>query len=185
MNDVGVLGAVQPVHGADSSRLGMRRPRLIDLALDRRRDRPVRGGIGTRPPRRRHRLRAQLADHALPDFRIRARVRGVECIECESGGAESLVMAGDAVLIDERLWRGWRCRGGTLRLTRPDLDARDGYSNPAADEERQDRGESPHRPPDPLMSRANCASATVHCHGLLRLLPTSCPAPFPSFRSRD
>ena len=83
-------------------------------------------------------------------------------------------MAGDAVLIDERLWRGWRCRWGTLRLTRPDLDARDGRGNPAADEERQDRGESPHRPPDPLMSRANCATATVHCPPLAyRLLPTA------------
>jgi len=69
---------------------------------------------------------------------------GVERVEREAGRAQSLVMTGNAVLIEDSLRAGRRRRCRLLGLSRPDLDARDGSTYPAADEERKDRGESAH-----------------------------------------
>src|SRR5262245_19344470 len=81
-------------------------------------------------------------------------MRRVRCVEREPCGAKSLVVTGDAVLIDDCFRRGWRCGRGVLRLTCPDLDARDGRDNPAADEERQGRGHPPHAPIVPYFARS-------------------------------
>src|SRR5438128_2545809 len=73
---------------------------------------------------RRHRARAQLRDNFFQRLRMSHRVRSVQTVELEAGGVEFLVMAGDAVLVEDGPGRG-RCRGGTgLRLPGRGLNAR-------------------------------------------------------------
>ncbi len=64
------------------------------------------GAVRTRHPLRRHGAHAQLAHHFLPGFGVRANIRviqiGTEFIEHQAGGLGFFVMAGDAILIDQR-----------------------------------------------------------------------------------
>ena len=108
-NGVGVLGAIEPMDRADPARVRSCGPRAIDVALENGRDRTIRGGIRPRPARRRHRARAKLADHALPGLRVGAWTGRVQGVERQSGRAQPLVVAGDAVLFEEGA--GWRGRG--------------------------------------------------------------------------
>ena len=128
------------MHGADSAGIRVCRPGPVDVGLERCRHGAIRRRIGPRPPGRRHRARAKFADHALPDLRIGARLRCVERVERESGGAKSLVVTGDAVLIEQ----GLGSRGGSrppLGLFSRGLNDGDGRA-PRDEQEREDRGAS-------------------------------------------
>ena len=73
----------------------------IDRSLERAGDRVIRGGIRPRPPCRRHRLRPKLGDDALPDLGLSSRIGDVDAFEHKAGGTESLVVTGDAVLVED------------------------------------------------------------------------------------
>ena len=102
---VGVLAAVQPVQ---NRRAGIRVS--ARLGIEPRFERGLQALVGrlVRPlrPLRRHGARLQLADDFLPDFGMRSSLCGVEAFEREAPGFEALVMAGDAVPIDNgAIWR--------------------------------------------------------------------------------
>ena len=100
---VAVFGAIEAVDCADSPWIRIRDPRAIDFRLEPARDGVIRGAVGTRPPRRRHRAGAELRDDALPHFCVCSRSRDVDRVEHQPGGAKLLVVAGDAVLIEDGL----------------------------------------------------------------------------------
>ena len=110
-NGVAVLGAVQPVDGAGPAGVGVRRRRAVDVGLEPGRHRVVGRAVGTRPARRRHRAGAQLRDHPLPDPGVAARIAGVDGgrLEAEPPGQQPVVVAGDAVAVEDRA-RGLRRR---------------------------------------------------------------------------
>ena len=58
--------------------------------------------VGPGKSRRRHLAGAQLARDALPGVCVATDTRHVEAIEHEAGGFQSLVVAGDAVAIENR-----------------------------------------------------------------------------------
>ena len=78
----------------------------------------------TRHAGRRHHAGAQLADHLFPDLRMVADRVEVGRLEREVGGLELVVVAGDAVLIEQRTFRCWswrhspRLHGGLRRKGR-------------------------------------------------------------------
>ena len=129
---VAVLRAIQAMDGVAPARIWIRRPRPIDCGLQRAGHCVVGRRIGTRQAGRRHRAGPKLRDHPLPDVRVGVRPGDVQTVERQSGSPEPLVVAGDAVGIEERPGRG-RGRGG-LRLHGRDT---------AGDDEREDR-RAPH-----------------------------------------
>ena len=113
---VRVLGAVEAV-GRHPARLGPVRGRAVERRLE-----PAAEVLGLArrrpgPPRGRHHAPAQLLDHRLPARGRGADVRRVEPVERQPAGVEPLVVAGDAVAVQQRpLGRGRRRgRHGALR----------------------------------------------------------------------
>src|SRR5207247_2257027 len=102
-NRVAVLRAVETMNGVEAAWSRVGRPRFVDGVLERARDGTVGRAIGPRPSRRRHRPGAQSCDHLFPCLGIRARVRGVEAVQREPRRAEPLVVAGDAVGLEDGL----------------------------------------------------------------------------------
>ena len=92
-----------PMNRADPAGIRLRRPRQIDVVFERSRDGAIGCCVRPRPSGRRHRARAELADHALPGFRVGARTRRVQRVERKPGGPQRLVVTGDAVLFEESL----------------------------------------------------------------------------------
>ena len=107
---------------ADPAWFRIGRPRSVDVGLERHGHGVIGGRVGPRSPRRRHRAGSKLRDHFFPHLRIGDRVGDVRTVERKSGCAEFLVMAGDAVLVQDRPGRsgprGRRRAGGSRRRLR-------------------------------------------------------------------
>ncbi len=135
---------------ADPAGVRVRRPCAIDRCLERGGNRVIGGRIGPRPPCRRHRLRAQLCDDALPDVGVSSRIGDINAFEHKAGGTKSLTVAGDAVLAEHRLDvrpldSRLGLRGEPLaRGRRRRLNAGQRNGHPATDDEREDRGTALH-----------------------------------------
>ena len=95
---IGVLGAVQPVHGL-GARVQVGGGGVVEPGLDPVDERPVCRLVRTRAARRRHLARAQLADDLLPGFRACPHVRHVERLERQPGRPQAIVVTGGAVAI--------------------------------------------------------------------------------------
>ena len=98
---VGVLPAVQPVDGG-AARIGVGGSDAVEGRLQRRGDGGVGSRLGPRPARRRHRPRAQLPDDLLPRRGMVAHPDGVHRVEGEPRRQQALVVAGDAVAVEDR-----------------------------------------------------------------------------------
>ena len=141
-NRVAIFGAIEAMDRGDPAGIRSGRPGPIDVVLQRGRHRVIGGGIGTRPSGRRHRTGSKLRDHFFPDLRIRAGPCHVQVVERKSGGTESLVVAADAVGVEDRL-RGGRGSGAgrrrRLRLSGRGRDAGERHGDRAAEQEREER----------------------------------------------
>ena len=115
------VGVLQPVEAADDRPpgIGPRVGRPVELRLEPGGEAVVGGRFGARPPGRRHLAGAELADHLLPGFRGLADVSDVDPIEIEPAGPQPLVVAGDAVAVEQRTLRIDRCGRRRLRVDRP------------------------------------------------------------------
>ena len=98
---VGVLGAVETLEGRRVE-VASGRVRGIELAFERGGERRHRRGIRPRHANRRHHAGAQLADHLLPHLDVGADVRQAVGLERKAAGLGARVVAGDAVLGQER-----------------------------------------------------------------------------------
>ncbi len=182
-NRVAVFGAIEAMDRGDPAGIRSGRPRPIDVVLQRGRHRVIGGGIGTRPSGRRHRPGSKLGDHLFPDLRIRAGPCHVQVVERKSGGTESLVVAADAVGVEDRL-RGGRGSGAgrrrRLRLPGRGRDAGERHGDRAAEQEREERCPHVHsvrafvtRLPPPV-TRFREADRTKLRPGRVRFRPSPC-----------
>ena len=113
---VAVLGPVHPMQQRPS-RIRASRRGAVERRLQPGGDRIVGGIVRARPARGRHRAAPELLDDLLPDIGPGLGVRHVELVEREARRPQSLVVAGDAVLLEHRrMIRGdtgrRRLRGG-------------------------------------------------------------------------
>ena len=112
---VGVLPPVEAVDGGAPG-LGVGGGDAVEGRLQRRGDGGVGVRLGPRPARRRHRPRAQLPHHLLPRGGMVAHAGGVHRVEGEPGRQEALVVAGDAVAVEDGANRlGLGLYGGAQR----------------------------------------------------------------------
>ena len=111
-NRVAVFRAVEAMDRADPAGIRIGRPRPVDARSPASRHGAIGGRIGTRPSGRRHRAGSKLRDHLFPDLSIRTWPCDVQAVERESGRAQPLVVAGDAVLVEDPLGPGGRRRAG-------------------------------------------------------------------------
>ena len=98
---VGVLGAVEALKGRRVE-VAAGRVRGVELALERGGERRHRRGIRPRHADWRHHAGAQLAHHLLPHLDVGADVRQAFGLERQAAGLGARVVAGDAVLGQER-----------------------------------------------------------------------------------
>ena len=83
----------------------------VQIIFERNCERRIIGGGGARKAGRRHHAGAQLADYLFPGLGLRGYVCGIELIERQVGGLESLVVTGYAILIQQLPFgRGWKRR---------------------------------------------------------------------------
>ena len=115
---VRVLGAIQAV-GRHPSRLDPRRGGAVELGFEPRPEAVVGLPVRARATGRGHHAAAQLQDDLLPCRRRVADAGDVQRIEREPARPQPLVVASDAVAIEQRA-RG-HCRGGGLLPRRPAL----------------------------------------------------------------
>ncbi len=130
---VGVLRPVQPVqdHGPG---IHVRRRCAIDFGFEPVAQPLVLGERRARDVGGRHHAGAQLPDHLLPHLGVVRHLHQVEALQRQIGGLESIVVTGDAVLVQQRAWlfdgsprRG--CRGGLRGLPAQRAD-RGGQAHP-------------------------------------------------------
>jgi hypothetical protein len=101
-NRVAVLGAVQAMNRFVAG-IGSGERRAIERLLQVHRDALDRRLIGARHALRRHHPAAQLEHDLLPDLRMRSRVGQLQALEREAAGLQAFVVAGLAVLLNQRL----------------------------------------------------------------------------------
>ena len=114
-DDVRVLRAIQAVERFRAAGIRPRGGGAVELALQPREQAVVRRLVRPRPAGGRHHSRPQLAQHALPERRVGADVRGVDRLQRDRHGAAPLpgvVVAGDAVAVE----KGGGGSGGRRRL---------------------------------------------------------------------
>ena len=87
----------------------------IELALEPQDERLAARCIGPRHPRWGHQSSPQLPHHFLRDVRLFTETCEIELVEQQAARSQCLVVAGDAVLIEDRPMRGCR-RGGSSGL---------------------------------------------------------------------
>ncbi len=117
-----VLGAVQPVEGGEPAGIRIRFSGAIQLPLEPGGHRFVGRLVGPRQTGGWHHPGPQLLDNLLPDLGVSAHLGRVERTEHEPTGLQALVMAADAIALDDRarrgeidgLWCGCRLRGGRM-----------------------------------------------------------------------
>ena len=98
---VGVLPPIQSVDGG-AARIGSRSRSPVQGVLQRGGDGFIRGRVGSPPAGRRHRAGAQLAHDLLPGIGMIADARGVHGVQRKSGRAQPLVVAADAIAVQDR-----------------------------------------------------------------------------------
>src|SRR4029077_4547672 len=98
---VAILDAVQTVQRW-TAWIGMLGCGAIEVGLDRRGDAGRDGFVRPRPSDRRHRARADLAGHLLQRVGVLGWLGDVQLVEREPGGLQPRVVAGDAVLVEDR-----------------------------------------------------------------------------------
>ena len=119
-NRVGVLGAVQAMEHGRRAGVGVERGGAVQPGLEPARKAFVRLAIRTRPPQRGHQAGPELAHHLLPHLGTRRHAVHVQKVQRQAGGLQRLVVAGDAVPVEQQPLRGpGRCRragAGLLRV---------------------------------------------------------------------
>ena len=80
--------------------------KLVERGLEIRHETGARGGVRARQARRRHQVAVKLLDNLLPQLRIAIDVRDVGVVERQAARLQALVVAGDAVGVDESALRG-------------------------------------------------------------------------------
>ena len=128
---VRILGPVQPVD-RNPSRIGPGRTRRVECGLERGGRGAVGGLIRPRPSRRWHLTRAKFARDFFPRLRGIADVRDIHLVEQQPGGLQPRVVAGDAVLIEDRARGGRRRSSLSVQVTdahcrQPEPDQEDGF----------------------------------------------------------
>ncbi len=129
-NRVVVFRAIETMDRVDPAwiRAGRRRP--VDRGFEPARYGASRGRIGPRRSGRRHRAGTKLGNDPLPLLRVGDWLGEVQAVERKSGGMEFLVMAPDAVRIEECPGIGGRgrrrsaektCGGGRAGEEEPDF----------------------------------------------------------------
>ncbi len=103
-----VFGAIEAMHGTDSAGIRVRRPCLIDLVFERRGHYAIGRGIGARHLRRRHCAGAELGYDLFQHLCVGSGFGEIERIEGEAGSVQFLVVAGDAVFVEEGAGSGLR-----------------------------------------------------------------------------
>ena len=166
---VGVLRAVQPVDRGDAAGRGSGGPGPIDLRFQPAGHGAIRARVGARTSGRRHRARPQPADDALPQLGSGVRPGRVEAVERQPGGAQPIVVAGQAVAVHER---PHRLRAGALALA---LAGRCRRGRGRRQHQRQDEGAGEQRQRRlPLLDleepHARLLGRRVHIR-----MPTCCP----------
>jgi hypothetical protein len=138
----------------DAAGIGMGERGGIECGFERGRGTFVGVAIGSRESWRRHLARAQFAGDAFPRVGFWTHLGHVEAIEHEAGGLESLVVAGNAVAIENRT-DGLDCRSfglGEARRVWPGVPmAESGNQRSAANQPRgpgfQHHGSTPCQTP--------------------------------------
>ena len=177
---VRVLRAVQAV-GRHAARLGIVGGRAVERSLQRAAESVVGCRLRPGPAGRRHHAAAQLLDHRLPAVGGRADIADVERVERQPAGLQPLVVAGDAVAVEQRrvgrpaasafVLRCRRARGGQPLGGRQ--APRDGQRQRARDEPKEP-DHAPHQlratwksraaatgPPRPPWGRSRSASGPL------------------------
>src|SRR5262245_30991893 len=102
------------MNGADPAGVRFRSPNAIDFVLEP----DSRGSIGFRiwsgVARRRHCAPAQLDDDALPKLGVGAGIRDVQIVERHPGGVQLLIVASEAIFLEDGPRRG--SAGGNRRV---------------------------------------------------------------------
>ena len=96
-----VLGAVQPAEGVGPAGIGVRRGGAVERGLERRDDGLVRRLVRPRLADGRHLPRAQLPDDLLPGDGVRGDVARHDRLERQVGFLRPVVVAVQAVLLDQ------------------------------------------------------------------------------------
>ena len=97
---VAVLGPVQAVQRGTAG-IGVREGGAVEFGLEPRHHLAVGGPIGPGASRRGHRAGPQLVDHGLPDLGVIAGARHVEDVEGQSRRQGALVVAREAVALED------------------------------------------------------------------------------------
>ena len=97
-----VLGSVQAMEGFGPAWIRAGCSTLVDSHLQVRDEGSMGGSIRARAAARRHGTRAELPNHLLPHLSPTAHIHHVHRVERQAPGSQSLVVAADAVLIDNR-----------------------------------------------------------------------------------
>ena len=114
-----VLGPIEPVERFGTTRIGTRRRHGVDLGLQEGGEGVAGADLRPRASDGRHRAGPQLADHLLPDVGVARHVAQIGRPQRDgdrSAGGQPLVVAGDAIAVEQRLVRDDRrgLRGGFL-----------------------------------------------------------------------
>ena len=153
---VAVLGAVQAVQGGPAG-VGACQCRAVELGLEPRHDGVVGRLVGPGPSDRRHGAGPQLADHRFPHLRVLARSVHVQDVEGQSSGPRTLVVAGEAVPLQDGAGCGLGRRGA--RRCHPFARDRSGLFRgaPALRRKRRSARHTQHehqrQPPEPVHQR--------------------------------
>ena len=89
------------MYGAATARVGRGQPGLIECGLQIARRNPIGLRVGPRSSRRRHRLGAELRDDLLPQLPCQLWMSGIDRVETQPRGAESIVVTTRAVTIEQ------------------------------------------------------------------------------------
>ena len=100
-NRVLVLGAIQPMDGLGSTGIGAGRRVAIDLALEPRGQRVRARLVGPWPAGRRHRAGSQLPNDFFPRLCVGRNIVQAGMVQHQTGDLRLLVVAADAVAIEE------------------------------------------------------------------------------------
>ena len=101
VDGVHVFGAIQAARG-DAARIGLRGGVAVERALESGDERVHRRLVGPRPAFGRHRAAAQLPHHLLHHRRVARDVGQIDARQGQFAALQPIVVAADAVLIDER-----------------------------------------------------------------------------------
>ena len=111
---VAVLGGVEPAQRVAAAGIGVGGGGAVELRFQVRGKAGVGLRVGPRASRGRHHPRAELADDLLPGLGVASDPRDVDRVEREPRDAQAVVVAGDAVAVEQRA----RCSAGCRRLRR-------------------------------------------------------------------